>query len=140
MSSDLLSDDAARAGGRARWLAEGDPAMRAQLMAGRSAEASGTYGAIACGSPHATRVGMEVLQEGGTAADAAVAAALAMMVVDPPNISPAGRGHILWARAGQAPVAIRRGDGGAFRASGRANGQTARPAGPSPSRASCVPY
>lgn len=103
----LLSDAAAGAGGRARWLAEGDAeAARADLSRGRCAEADGTIGAIACGSPHATRAGFEILARGGTAADAAVAAAFVMMVADPPNASPAGRGHILWAPAGLAPRSI----------------------------------
>ncbi len=105
---DLLSDAAAQAaGGRAAWLASGDPGgVAAHLMAERAADGPGRCGAVATGSPHATRVGMEILRAGGTAADAAAAAALAMMVVDPPNASPAGRGHILWARAGDAAQAI----------------------------------
>lgn len=103
----VLSDQGALAGGRAGWLSEGDPdAAMALLMKGRSAHAPGAHGAISCGSPHATRVGMEMLRSGGTAADAAVAAAFAMMVADPPNASPAGRGHVLWARNAETPQAI----------------------------------
>lgn len=103
---ELLSDRSARQG-RERWLSEGNPDdVTGQIMAGRAEEAAGRVGAIACGSPHATHIGMEVLKAGGTAADAAAAAAFAMMVADPPNASPAGRGHILWARKGEAAQAI----------------------------------
>ena len=106
-NGEFLSDDAAQKGGRARWLRYGNAeAVAPHLMSGRSAQASGRHGAIATGSPHATRVGMNVLRVGGTAADAAAAAGFAMMVADPPNASPAGRGHILWARAGEVPQAI----------------------------------
>lgn len=104
---ELLADAVAGPGGREHWLCEGAPGIeRAALMQGRSAEAVGALGAVASGSPHATRVGMGILRQGGTAADAAVAAALATMVADPPNASPAGRGHILWAPAGETPRAI----------------------------------
>jgi gamma-glutamyltranspeptidase/glutathione hydrolase len=116
----LLSDDAPAATRRADWLrwAEGRaPAaraaeIRAALAACRgadqtlAAEGPGAVGAVATGSPHATRIGMDALRAGGTAADAAAAAAFAMMVADPPNASPAGRAHILWARPGGAPQAI----------------------------------
>lgn len=99
---DLLSDDrVGQGGGRKRWLEEGRAGdVAAFLMEGRAARGDGRHGAIACGSPHATRVGMDILRAGGSAADAAAAAALAMMAVDPPNASPAGRGHILWSRPG----------------------------------------
>lgn len=105
---DLLSDEAAsQADARRRWLDEGDhqAALRG-LTESRTASGHGQVGAIASGSPHATSAGFQVLKVGGNAADAAVAAAFAMMVADPPNASPAGRGHILWARAGESPKAI----------------------------------
>ena len=71
-----------------------------------AASGPGEAGALACGSPHAARAGMELLRAGGTAADAASGAAFAMMVADPPNASPAGRAHILWARPGERARAI----------------------------------
>jgi len=71
-----------------------------------TARGAGRVGAVACGSPHATRVGMALLRAGGTAADAAAGAAFAMMVADPPNASPAGRAHVIWARPGSAAEAI----------------------------------
>ena len=45
--------------------------------------ATGSRAALATSSPYATRVGLEVLQHGGTAADAAVAVAFALGVVHP---------------------------------------------------------
>ncbi|MBV2358375.1 gamma-glutamyltransferase family protein [Thalassococcus sp. CAU 1522] len=104
----LLSDGAAAAAdARTRWLDEGGAIdVTDHLMAGRAAQGAGRFGAIASGSPHATRIGMDILRAGGTAADAAAAAALAMMVADPPNASPAGRGHILWTRPGEDARAI----------------------------------
>lgn len=93
-------------GTRALWLAEGSASVRETLVTGRSASGDGALGAVATGSPHATDAGMAMLRAGGTAADAAAAAAFAMMVADPPNASPAGRGHILWAEAGGPARAI----------------------------------
>jgi gamma-glutamyltranspeptidase/glutathione hydrolase len=111
--SALLDDAAATAqGGRAAWLAAGGDGLAAQVPAQlmappRAADApQARHGAIATGAPAATRIGMQVLADGGTAADAAVAAAMAIMVADPPNASVAGRGHILWAREGMTPEAI----------------------------------
>lgn len=114
--ADLLSDAAASDDGRRRWLSKGsDAEARACLVSARTARGAGRHGAIACGSPHATRIGMEVLRAGGTAADAAVAAGFAMMVADPPNASPAGRGHVLWSKDGMTPLAI---DGATFAPAG----------------------
>jgi gamma-glutamyltranspeptidase/glutathione hydrolase len=45
--------------------------------------ATGSHAALATSSPYATRVGLEVLQRGGSAADAAVAVAFALGVVHP---------------------------------------------------------
>ncbi len=107
-AQDLLSDEAAaRLDGRQKWLSAGAPAAaHLEWIRGKSAEGAGSVGAIASGSPHATRAGYEMLERGGTAGDAAAAAAFATMVADPPNASPAGRGHILWAPAGGTPQAI----------------------------------
>ncbi|SMX32682.1 gamma-glutamyltransferase [Maliponia aquimaris] len=101
---------------RAEWL--GLPgfgsvadALAAARPAGQALHASGPGFAIACGSPHAARIGADLLRAGGNAADAAAGAALAMMVADPPNASPAGRAHILYAGCGQEARAI---DGATF--------------------------
>lgn len=53
------------------------------------------HGVVAAGSQAAADSGVEMLRRGGNAVDAAVAAALAMTVVDPANTSIAGRCHIV---------------------------------------------
>ena len=62
-------------------------------------EASTPRGAVAAGSPYAARAGSEILRHGGNAADAAVAATLALCVADPANASLLGRAQILWRAA-----------------------------------------
>jgi gamma-glutamyltranspeptidase/glutathione hydrolase len=105
--TDLLKDGMANAVNRKRWLHEGNPDLAHDVLSrNRVASGKGAHGAVASGSPHATRAGMEILRRGGNATDAAASAAFAMMVSDPPNASPAGRGHILWARKGDIPKAI----------------------------------
>ena len=78
--SALLEDVAATVPeGRATWLAAGGDVLAAQVLAQlmappRAADApQARHGAIATGAPAATRIGMQVLADGGTAADAAVA-------------------------------------------------------------------
>ena len=44
---------------------------------------SGEQGAVSSNSPYATRVGLEILRQGGNAFDAAAAVALALGVVEP---------------------------------------------------------
>lgn len=61
--------------------------MRAQCDAG---------GIVSAGTPYAADAGATVLRNGGTAADAAVATALALAVSDPANCSFFGRGQFLW--------------------------------------------
>lgn len=53
-------------------------------------------GAVTAGSPFAAEAGAGILRAGGNAADAAVAATLAMCVADPANTSLLGRAQILW--------------------------------------------
>ncbi|CUH68355.1 Gamma-glutamyltranspeptidase precursor [Thalassovita gelatinovora] len=52
-------------------------------------------GVVAAGSPYAAEAGAEILRKGGSAADAAVAATLAICVSDPANASLLGRAQIL---------------------------------------------
>ncbi|MGH3004886.1 MAG: gamma-glutamyltransferase [Gaiellaceae bacterium] len=51
---------------------------------------------IAAGHPATAEAGLEILQEGGTAADAAVAASLASCVAETVMTGLAGGGHALW--------------------------------------------
>src|SRR5262249_11467575 len=73
------------------------PAFQAtpQPTAAPSKFARGRHGMIATGSPYATAAAPQILVEGGNAMDAAAAAHLALMVVDPANTSLGGRTQIL---------------------------------------------
>ncbi len=53
-------------------------------------------GVVVAGSPRAAEAGARVLRDGGNAADAAIATALALCVTDPANATIAGRAQILW--------------------------------------------
>ena len=58
--------------------------------------AVGTGGAVATVDPDATRVGLEVLESGGNAADAAVAAAAALGVTEPYSAGVGGGGFFVY--------------------------------------------
>lgn len=104
---ELLGDGHASKETRKAYLKNPDPrSVQDLIMTRKSASGPGRVGAVSTGSAHATKVGMEILRIGGNAADAAAAAAFAIMVVDPPNASPAGRGHVIWDKPGQEPRAI----------------------------------
>lgn len=57
--------------------------------------AGSTRGVVAAGSPFAAQAGARILREGGNAADAAIATALALAVADPANNSLFGRCQIV---------------------------------------------
>ncbi|WP_210494109.1 gamma-glutamyltransferase [Patulibacter sp. SYSU D01012] len=66
----------------------------------------GSRGVVAAGHPRTAQAGADALRAGGTAADAAVAAALASWVCEPLLTGPAAGGHLLAVPPGGAPVAI----------------------------------
>jgi len=78
---------------------------------GRSAplyaiEARSDHGMVASGSEEATRAGVAVLERGGNAVDAAVAAAFALGVADPGGSGLGGFTYLLIAPADGSPVAV----------------------------------
>ncbi|HEY6795099.1 MAG TPA: gamma-glutamyltransferase family protein [Kineosporiaceae bacterium] len=65
----------------------------------RSPLAVGTGGAVASVDPDASRIGVEVLREGGNAADAAIAAAAALGVTEPYSSGVGGGGYLVYREA-----------------------------------------
>jgi len=63
-------------------------------------------GAVAAGNPHTARAGAAVLERGGNAVDAVVAAAFAGFVAEGPLTGPAGGGFLLLRNAGEEPVLL----------------------------------
>jgi gamma-glutamyltranspeptidase/glutathione hydrolase len=63
---------------------------------GRRRASNGLVPGIAAGHPATAQAGLEILREGGTAADAAVAACLASCVAETVMTGLAGGGHALW--------------------------------------------
>ncbi|GAA1750735.1 gamma-glutamyltransferase [Luedemannella helvata] len=82
-------------------LAGADPAVAGRVPGGPTAVGYG--GAVATVDAEATRVGLEVLREGGNAVDAAIAAAAALGVTEPFSAGIGGGGFLLYydARTGR---------------------------------------
>src|SRR5690349_5942644 len=72
-------------------------------VAGKQAVARGTGGAVSSVDADASRIGLEVLRAGGTAADAAVATAAALGVTEPYSAGIGGGGYFVYydARSGK---------------------------------------
>jgi gamma-glutamyltranspeptidase/glutathione hydrolase len=91
-------------------LQAGEPAVAAPPTPPRQATAIGTGGAAASVDPLATETAIDVLRRGGTAVDAAVAAAAVLGVVEPFSCGIGGGGFMTIYRAS---------DGGVFSLDGR---------------------
>ncbi len=66
---------------------------------GRQAVARGTGGAVSSVDPRASKIGLRVLETGGTAADAAVATAAALGVTEPYSAGIGGGGYFVYYNA-----------------------------------------
>ena len=78
-------------------------------------KASGKHGAVAAGGQDAVNAGLEILQSGGKAADAAAAAILVMTVTDSTIVYFGGEVPILYYDAGRKVVEVLCGQGAAPR-------------------------
>jgi len=87
-------DDPETSGGPEASVGSGAPAARAPLPPKR-ATATGSGGAVTSVDPDASRIGLNVLKQGGNAVDAAVATAAALGVTEPYSAGVGGGGYFL---------------------------------------------
>jgi gamma-glutamyltranspeptidase/glutathione hydrolase len=101
---------AAVAAGISVWERRGEPQRRVSQRAlpprAILPRMTPSRGIVAAGHPRTAEVGARVLREGGSAADAVVAAALASWVCEPLLTGPAAGGHLLAVPASGEAVAI----------------------------------
>ena len=71
--------------------------------AGGRSTVFGTRGAVACEHPSAALIGLRVLDDGGTAADACVAMTAAMAVLSPMQTGMGGDAFLLFYEAARQP-------------------------------------
>jgi gamma-glutamyltranspeptidase/glutathione hydrolase len=72
----------------------------------RASEAHSDFGMVSTGSEEATRAGVQILEQGGNAIDAAVAAAFALGVADPGGSGLGGMTYVLFSPADGRAIAI----------------------------------
>ena len=98
---------------------DGESATMREKMAERGVQqeigwhASGRWGAIAAGAPESVTAGLDILAQGGNAADAAVATILALNVTDHGACSIGGEVPLMIYRAEERDVKVLSGQGGA---------------------------
>ncbi|KAF9783460.1 gamma-glutamyltranspeptidase [Thelephora terrestris] len=78
------------------WKRITQPSTPFQQYASRRSVVYGTKGMVACSQPLAAQAGLEILRQGGNAADAAVAVAAALNVTEPSSCGLGGDGFCLF--------------------------------------------
>eukprot|EP00747_Dinoflagellata_sp_TGD_P102905 gnl/TRDRNA2_/TRDRNA2_168794_c0_seq2.p1 gnl/TRDRNA2_/TRDRNA2_168794_c0~~gnl/TRDRNA2_/TRDRNA2_168794_c0_seq2.p1 ORF type:complete len:225 (+),score=36.73 gnl/TRDRNA2_/TRDRNA2_168794_c0_seq2:61-735(+) len=92
-------------------VASGDMPAHGISFSSRRAAVYGTRGMVATSQPLATEAGMRILQQGGTAADACVAAAAALNVTEPCSTGIGGDAFALFYNAAEKRVECLMGNG-----------------------------
>src|SRR5688500_9428904 len=79
------------------------PALAPSALA-REAAATAGKGIVSAADPRAAEAGAEMLRQGGSAADAALATLLALNVVEPQSSGIGGGGFLVYSDRGQGPA------------------------------------